>query len=86
MTDILYDHADKTNPYRFEDIYYTGIVPIVSPSNILLVNIKKFLHWERDWTMAEVYKKLISIGNPDFTKSTFTTTWLNLLKHYVFKK
>ena len=68
-----------------EDIYYTGIVPVLSPVNIPLANIRELFHWHK-WAEISDIKRFITKGFPDFdkTSSNFPKTWRRLLRHYVF--
>ena len=45
MIDHLYEVADKKDPFRLEDIYFTGILPIISPLPVTLLDIFPWFSW-----------------------------------------
>ena len=86
VVDFIYKEAEKRNPYRIEDVYYTGILPAISQKSILLADIKDLLDLGPRWKFPDnLITKLTTLGNPTLKKPKFIKAWSMLLDYYIFK-
>ena len=85
VIDSLYELVNPEKLFRMEDVYYTGIVPILSPVNIRLVNMKELFHWNK-WVDISDITKPATKGNPNFygMSSNFPKSWRRMLWYFVF--
>ena len=73
-------------PYRMEDIYYTGILPIlIDETDITIANVSKWYNWKRvNVDYDKIHMKIVSIGRrvEGLKYITYRETWDRIMEHF----
>ena len=79
----LYRVANKTHPFRIEDVYYTGILPYEIRMGVSKHNIGKYFPWRpSSWQNSFVFGDLMILElDKRLGRGASSLVWSNILKN-----
>ena len=70
-----------------EDVYFTGILPVLSDTLINLADVSDFFHWRKKLrTSNEIHTKaIVTLNNLPISRPIYSRIWVNFQKLLTMK-
>ena len=64
-----------------EDVYFTGILPVLSDTLINLADVSDFFHWRKKIYFEEIHTKaIVTLNSLAISRPIYSKIWENLQK------